>query len=115
MSVLAIFITILHWFYGIGPVSPNAKISFRDRGITNQLPNGQQWDRTYRQLCGWTVIEREFKGRILQILLLRLVKGRARSQAIALPDASVRDQVVQILNDKQVPHAPDLKPSWEAE
>ncbi|MGO8688750.1 MAG: hypothetical protein ACLQLG_03880 [Thermoguttaceae bacterium] len=115
VSVLAIFITMLHWFYGIGLVRPNAKISFRDRGITNQLPNGQQWDRTYRQLCAWTVIEREFKGRILQILLLRLVKGRVCSQAIALPDAGVRDQVVQILNDKQVPHAPDLKPSWEAE
>ena len=54
--------------------------------------------------------------RILQILLLkRLVKGRAYNVAFALPDASVRDQVVQILNDKQVPQAPDLKPSWEAE
>jgi hypothetical protein len=116
VSVLAIFITILHWLYGIYPVRPETKISFRDRGITERLLNGQQCDWSYRQCCGWTLIEREFKGRILQILLLkRLVKGRTYNEAFALPDASVRDQVAQILNDQQVPQAPDLKPPWEVE
>ncbi len=116
VSVLAIFITVLHWFDGIAPARPGTKISFRDRGITSRLANGQEWDRSYDQLCGWAVIGREFKGRILQILLLKvLVKGRTYIESIPLPDASVRDQVVQILNDKQAPQASDLKPSWEAE
>jgi hypothetical protein len=106
---------MLHWFYGIDPVRPGTKISFRDRGITSRLPNGQEWDGSYHQVCGWTVVERGFKGRTLQILVLKLLmKGRTYNEAIALPDASVRDQVVQILNDKQVPQASDLKPSWEA-
>ena len=114
VSVLPIFVTALHWLYGIDPVRPETTISFRDRGITERLLNGQEGDWNYRDFCGWAVIERQSKGCILQILLLnRLVKGRARYEAFALPDASVRDQVVQILNDKQVPQVPDLKPSWE--
>lgn len=114
-SVLAIFITMLHWLDGIYPARSETKISFRDRGITERLPNGQHLDCNYRQFCGWAVIERPFKGHLLQILLLkRLVKGRTFSVAIALPDATIRDQVVQILNDRHVPQSPDLKPSWEA-
>ena len=31
----------------------------------------------------------------------------------AICSFSVRDQVVQILKDKQVPEAPDLEPPWE--
>jgi hypothetical protein len=111
VSVLAMFVTMLHWLYGIDPVRPETKISFRDRGITALLLNGQQWDWSYRQFRGWTVIERESKGRLLQILLL---EGRANQVAFALPDVGVRDQVAQILNERQVPQAPDLKPSWEA-
>ena len=116
VSVLAILITMIHWLYGIGPVRTETKISFRDRGITERLLNGQQFHWNYRQFCGWALIERQFKEHILQILVLkRLVKGRACNEAFALPDAGVRDQVVQILNDRQVPQVPDLKPSWEAE
>ncbi|MCY2977267.1 MAG: hypothetical protein NTU79_01200 [Planctomycetota bacterium] len=114
-SVLTIFITMLHWLYGIYPVRSETKISFRDQGITERLPNGQQFDCNYRQFFGWAMIERPFKGHLLQILLLkRLVKGRTFSLEIALPDANIRDQVVQILNDRHVAQAPDLKPSWEA-
>lgn len=114
-SVLTIFITTLHWLYGIYPICSETKISFRDQGITERLPNGQQFDCNYRQFFGWAMIERPFKGQLLQILLLkRLVKGRTFSLEIALPDANTRDQVVQILNDRHVPQAPDLKPSWEA-
>lgn len=114
ICALAIFITMIHWLYGISPVGPETKISFRDRGISERLLNGQQFDCSYRQFCGWAVIERQFDGHILQILLMRRVeKGGACNQAFALPDAIVRDQVVQILNDRQLPHIPNLKPSWE--
>ena len=116
VSVLAIFFTMLHWLYGTFPVRSDTRNSFRDCGITQNLPNGQQFHWNYRQICGWTVIEKPFKGHILQILLLKWQeKGRTGSVAIALPDAAVRDQVVQILNEKQLPQMPDLKPSWEAE
>jgi len=115
-SVIAIYITMWHWLTGIFQIRSETKFSFRDRGITEQLPNGQQCNWNYPQFCGWAVIEREFKGHILKILLLkRLVKDRARDEAFALPDSSVRDQVVKILNDRQVPQAPDLKPPWEVE
>jgi len=32
-----------------------------------------------------------------------------------MPDASDREQALQILADRQVPQVPDLKPSWESE
>ena len=115
-SVLAIFITMVHWFHVIHPVPANSEISFRERGITQRFPSRQVRDWSYRQFSGWTIIEREFKGRILQILVLkRAVKGLEYNEAFALPDDSVRDQVAKILNDKQVPQASDVKPSWEAD
>ncbi|MBI3864150.1 MAG: hypothetical protein HY290_19885 [Planctomycetia bacterium] len=115
-SILAIIFTPLHWLDRIYPVPPETKISFRDRGITARMPSGQLFNWDYRQFCGWAVVERQFKGHVLQILVLKqLVKGRAYTHEFAFPDASVRDQVLQILNDRHVPQAPDLKPSWEAE
>jgi hypothetical protein len=48
-------------------------------------------------------------------LLKRLVKDRACNEEFALPDAGVRDQVLQILNDRQVPQVSDVEPSWEVE
>ncbi len=95
--VLAIFFTMLDWLQGIDPVRRESEISFRERGITMRLFSGQRLRWDYRQFCGWTVIERPFKGNTLEILLLkRLVKGRACNEAFALPDASVRDQMLQI-------------------
>ena len=107
VSVLGFFITMLHWMSKIYPVRPGTKISVRDRGITERLLNGQEFDWGYRQCRGWTAIERTHKGRILRILVLKqLFKGRTYTVAIAFPGSSVRDQVVQLLNDKQVPRAP---------
>jgi hypothetical protein len=112
---LAVIFTMLHWLDRIFPVHAE-KIRFLKRGITKRNPSGQLFVWDYRQFSGWVVIERQFKEHILQILLLKqLVKGRAYTQEFAFPDASVRDQVVQILNDRQVPQALDIKPSWEAE
>lgn len=106
--------TLLHWVRATYPV-PASKISFTDNGIIQYFPK-QEWRCNYLELDGWAVIDREFQGHILHILLLKLlVKGRTYDEAFALPDAIIRDKVVQMLRDKHVPEASDLKPSWEAE
>ena len=106
----AIFFTLLYWAYTTYPISNRTTISFRDNGITELLCNGQSWDYNYRQLDGWNVIERDFKGRTLHILLL---KGLFGIRAIALSDSSVRSRVEQILSDKHVPQVLDIAPPWE--
>ena len=97
-----------HWLATIWPVHPT-EISFREKGIT-QFFGKQTWDLNYADFSGWAVVERQFEGRILHILLL---KGRSRIFEFALPDANARDRLVQIFHDKQIPHSPNLKPSWE--
>jgi hypothetical protein len=113
LSVLAtLLLAVLHWQNATYPVRSGTEISFRDNGITELLCNGQGGDWNYHHLYGWALIEREFKERILHILLL---KGRGWVHAFALPDAGVRSRLVEILTDKHVPQASDIKPSWEAE
>ena len=78
-------------------------------------------DHNYGRFSSWCVVERQFEGRPLLILLLQItILGRGKQiriwdRAFALPDANIRDQVVRILQDKQVPHLPDLRPEWERE
>lgn len=103
------FFTLLHWLNATHPVRPS-EISFRDKGIT-QCFGKQTWDSNYTDFLGWAVAERQFTGRILYILLL---KGRNRNFEFALPDTSTRDRLAQLLRDKQIPHSPGLKPSWES-
>jgi hypothetical protein len=111
LSVLTLFVTALHCFYVSMPVRPSSKISFRDNGITELLLNGQDGNWNYRDFSAWNLIDREFQGHVLQILLL---KTRRYEISFALPDDGVRDRVTQILAEKQMPHLADLKPSWEA-
>lgn len=111
------FFTSLHWLNAAHPVR-TSEISFRANGIT-QFFGKQIMDHHYGRFSGWAVAEREFKGRVLFILLLQITlrarpnRIRVWDRAFALPDANIRDQVVRIFQDKQVPHLPDLKPSWE--
>ena len=98
--------------YVTHPGRSGSEISFRNNGISVLLRNGQHGDYYYHHLYGWAVIEREFEGHVLHILLLKVL---GRVIALALPDLSVRDQVTQILTDRKVPQVSDLKPSWEAE
>jgi hypothetical protein len=109
--VVAAFFTALHWLGAIWPVHA-AEISVRDAGMTRSACSGQQWDWNYRDLFGWAVIEREFREHILHVLLIRHCGGVA---AIALPDASVREQLEQVLLAKQVLQVSDIKPPWETE
>ena len=102
------FFTLLHWLNATYPIHPK-KISFRDKGITVSAPK-QSWDLSYHDFSGWTVVERQFEGSTLHILLLQ---GRTRILAFALPDTSTRKRVEQLFHDKKLPQLPDLKPSWE--
>jgi hypothetical protein len=112
----AIVLTLVHGIRVTHPVNSGVKICFRDRDFSRDGCKIPRWDCSYRRLCGWAVIEREFQGRALHILLLKLrPEPRASDIALALPDAAVRDRVIQILGDKQIPQITDLKPSWEAE
>lgn len=114
LAVIAtFFFTALHWLYAAYPVHAT-EISFRDNGFSQFFGNQtHNWD--YHRLSGWTVVERVFEGRVLLILLLQSATWQARTYVIslALPDANIRDQVTQILHDKKIPHAADLRPSWE--
>jgi hypothetical protein len=116
-SAATLFFTSLHWLFASHPVHAT-EISFRSNGIT-QFFGKQIMDLNYGQVSGWAVVERQFEGRVLLILLLQITRRARPNQiriwdwAFALPDANIRDQVVRIFQDKQVPHLPDLKPSWE--
>ncbi|HXI82475.1 MAG TPA: hypothetical protein VNL17_00120 [Verrucomicrobiae bacterium] len=103
------FFTWLHWLNVTHPARCN-EISFRERGIS--LFSGKQFgDLSYQSLSGWTVVERQFEGSMLHLLLLR---GRTRILALALPDFNTRERVEKLLQGKKVPPLPDLKPPWEA-
>lgn len=108
---LAAFLTMLHWLDGINPVRPETQVSLRERGIMIQLPNGQRFHWNYRRLSGWTIIERRFQDQVTQILLLE--RSDSHTDAIALPDTGIREQVVKILKDRHVAQTPGLRPSWE--
>jgi hypothetical protein len=106
---VALFFTSLHWLNSTHPARAT-RISFRDRGIT-QLSGKQTRDLNYDECSGWEVVERRFEEHVLHILLLQ---WRNHVIEVALPDANTRDRLAQIFRDKQIPHSPDLKPSWES-
>ena len=105
---VALFFTSLYWLHATYPVHPT-EISFRDNGIT-QFFGKQTWDINYAEFSGWAVVERQFEGRVLHILL---VQGRTRVIVFALPESGTRDRLVQLLQDKKLQQLPDLKPAWE--
>ena len=100
--------TLLHWLNAAHPVHAT-EISFRDNGIT-QFFGKQTIDWNYNQFSGWEVVERQFEGRFLHILLLQ---SRTGVKSAALPDTNIRDRLVQIFHAKKIPQFPDLRPSWE--
>ena len=105
---VTLFFTSLHWLNATYPARVT-EITVRENGIT-QLSGKQTRNLNYGDCRGWTVVEREFEGHIFQILLLQRPKYIFE---VALPDISTRDSLIQIFNDKKIPHANDLKPSWE--
>jgi hypothetical protein len=106
--VVSCFFTYLHWLNRIWPVH-TTEISIRERGITQNFGK-QVWDRTYHEITAWRIIERSFENRPLHILLLEAHK---RITAIALPDATFRDRMAEMLNAKHIQRSDDLNPPWE--
>jgi hypothetical protein len=109
LSVSAtLFFTLLHWLNATYPARAT-RITVHPNGIT-QLSGKQTFNWNYRNFSGWAVVERQFEGRILHILML---KCPTYVVTFALPDTSTRDRFMQLLHDKKIPQLPDLKPSWE--
>jgi hypothetical protein len=69
-AVASFFFTSLHWLSASHPVH-STEISFRANGIT-QFFGRQIMDLNYGQFSGWAVVERQFEGRVLFILLLQM-------------------------------------------
>ncbi len=102
------FFTCLHWLYAAHPAHAT-EISLREKGIS-QFFGKQTMHHNYHQFSGWVVVERRFEERVLLILLLQ---SRHGVRALALPGPNIRDQLVQIFQDKQIPQVRDLRPPWE--
>ena len=109
-GLVSLFITLIYsWMASVWPVHCT-EISFRDNGIT-QFFGKQTADWNYHDFSGWTIIERQFHGQPISILLLQ---GRSRVVSFAIPDDNVRQQLARLLGDKGIPAAPGLEPPWEA-
>jgi hypothetical protein len=109
VTAIALFLTLIyHWLAMIWPVHCT-EISFRENGIT-QFFGKQTVDWNYHHFSGWTLVQKDFEGKVFFILLLL---GRSRIVAFAIPDTQIRDQLVQILQNKNIPQSPDLKLPWE--
>lgn len=104
----SLFFTSLHWLNATHPARITHIIVFPE-GFS-QLSGKQTANYSFSDFSGWSVIEREFEGRPLHILLLQRPKY---VKAMAFPDANIRDQFIQMLKEKKVPYLSDLKPSWE--
>jgi hypothetical protein len=105
---VSFFFTSLHWLRAKHPVHAT-EICFRDNGIS-QFFGIQTMDHNYGLFSGWEIVERQFEGRVLPILLMRWPYG---VRAFALPDKIIHDRLVQIFHEKKIPQIPDLRPSWE--
>jgi hypothetical protein len=55
----------------------------------------------YRDLAGWSVVERSFRGNPLRVLSLKLRDGK--TAAMGLAEAITRDHLAQAFNEKGVP------------
>jgi len=102
------FFTLLHWLNATYPARAT-KITIHPNGIT-QLSGKQTFTWSYRDFSGWAVVERQFEGYVLHLLLL---KRPTYVVTFVPPDTGTRDRFMQLLEDKKIPQLPDLKPSWE--
>ena len=105
---VAFFFTLLYWQNATHPARIS-KVSFFNHGIS-QFFGKQTINLNYRECSGWNVVERQFENCIIQILL---VQRPTYVFEVALPNADTRERLVQLFNDKKIPHLPDLAPSWE--
>ena len=99
---VAFFFTLLYQLY-TGHPARATKVSFFSHGIF-QLSGKQPRNLNHRECSGWNVVERQFENCIIQILL---VQRPTYVFEVALPNADTRERLVQLFNDKKIPHLPD--------
>jgi hypothetical protein len=104
----SLFFTWIHWYNATHPARVTHVNVFPD-GFS-LLSGLQTANFSFSDFSGWSVVEREFEGHILHILLLQRPKYVL---GIVFPDTNTRDQFIQMLNEKKVPQLNSLKPSWE--
>jgi len=105
---VSLFFTLLHWLSAYCSARVSHITVFSDS--IHELSGKQMRDLSFEDSSGWSVVEREFEGRILHILLMQRPKW---VHEVALPDINTRDRFVQMLNEKKIPQVSNLKPSWE--
>ncbi|HSY18894.1 MAG TPA: hypothetical protein VK815_11190 [Candidatus Acidoferrales bacterium] len=103
------FFTCLYWGYATHPVRVS-RITMLGNGIS-VLSGLQTWNWSYRDFSSWAMIDREFEGRTLYIVLLERRPDYVVS--FTLPDGITRERFVGIFRDKKIPESPGLKPAWE--
>jgi hypothetical protein len=105
---VAFFFSVLSWVGKVRPVHCT-EISVRKNGITQNFGK-QKFDRAFQNISGWRMIEREFEGRTLHILLFKLRHGVS---AIALCGAEPTARLSEILREKGVLECSELTAPWE--
>ena len=104
-TLTSLFFTAIHWMNTTYPAYAS-KICLRANGVTCLF--GRQWvDWNYSHFSGWKILERRFDERKFFILLLQ---SPSRVNLFAIPDAEIRDQVIQILTDKLIPQNQEIVP-----
>ncbi len=107
VAIVVSFFTLLHWLNRIMPVHCT-EISVRENGISQNFGK-QVWDRSFQNISGWRIIEKEFQGRQFGLLLLQ---ERGRVSAIAIPDGTIGEVLCGILRGKGISEALELAEPW---
>ena len=102
------FLTFLYWYSRANPARIT-KIVFRTDRLTF-FSGKQTANIKYDQFSGWNIVERQFEGHPLFILLLKSPRWLG---AHALACAEDRQHVAKILEAQKIPTDPSLRPSWE--
>ncbi len=92
-----------------------SKISFfpHDYVVQSGL---QAWSMNYQDITGWSVVERSFENHPLYFLILENRSRRDGAKYVrtwAFADLHLREPIVQLMREKQLPHSPLLKLPWE--
>lgn len=105
---LAAFLTFMYWHSKAYPARIT-EIVFRADHVTF-FSGKQTANIKYENYLSWNIVERQFEGRPLLILLL---KSNRWLRAHALARSEDRGLMTQILDSKKIPADPSLRPSWE--
>jgi hypothetical protein len=100
--------TLPIWLSILYPVHAT-KMSLHRNGLT-QFFGKQTFEINYDQISVWAIIERQFHGCSILILLLQI---GSKVSEYALPDSDTHDRLVAIFHEKGIFQISELKPTWE--